>query len=250
MNQLTEKQMHQEASYDFPYHYLDLLKVEELGHIEKLSCLKIVKNLIKPFNGQLILDAGCGDGRFCYELRDEKVKTVGVDFSERAIKFAGAFNPNVEFFVQDLKNLNLPYKFDYIVLIETLEHLVPESIPIILERLSNILKKDGKLIITVPSTNLLPQSRKHYQHFSEYSLRTILKNYFGIIEIIGHSKNGFCRKVFSNLRRIGILIYCFRNRIKLIKHFYRFLKNYYTRYLETCKPEEGDKLIVICKNIK
>ncbi len=246
MDKLTKKQGYQESGYDFPYHYLDLFKIEELGHIEKLSCLDIVKNSINPFNGQLVLDAGCGDGRFCYELRDEKVKVVGVDFSKRAIRFAKAFNPNVEFFVQDLKDLNLPYEFDYIVLIETLEHIIPENIPATLERLSNTLKKDGRLIITVPSPNLL-MHKKHYQHFSEHSLKAKLKNYFEIVEIRGHSRGGFHKKVFSGLRMIGILAYPLRKRIKLIRHFYRFLRNYYARYLETCKPEDGETLIAVCK---
>jgi len=38
-----------------------------------------------------------------------------VDYSERAISFARAFNPKTEFFVQDLTALNMSYSFDQIV---------------------------------------------------------------------------------------------------------------------------------------
>lgn len=250
MKNLTRKQL-QEREYNFPYHYLDLNGDEYklIRNIEYLSYLKIVKSLLKPFTGQLILDAGCGDGRFCYELKNEKAKIIGVDFSEKAIKFAKVFNPNVKFLVQDLKSLNLSYKFDYIVLIETLEHFKPKEMVHILKNLFNVLKNGGKLVITIPSKNL-PITKKHFQHFSEDSLRKILKNNFKILRIIGHSKNNFHKKIFSILKKIALLIFPFRNKIKSINYFYRFLKSYYNKHLEIGSPRKCDRLIVVCKRKK
>lgn len=245
MNKIIKKQMLQEEEYDFPYHYLDL-KADEyklIRRIEYLSYLGIVKNLLKPFTGQSVLDAGCGDGRFCYELRNENVNFVGVDFSERAIGFARAFNPNVEFFIQDLKRLNLPYKFDYIVMIETLEHFIPNHIPQILENLYN---KDGKLIITVPSKNR-PLKKKHYQHFTEESLRNTLKDHFKIVKAVGYSRTGFRRKIFTNLTKLSILLFSLRKKINVIMRFYQFLSVYYTKHLEMDQPEDCYGLIAICE---
>ena len=247
MRKLTKRQKFQEEEYDFPYHYLDL-KVDIyrlIRYIEYLSLINIVKNLLRPFHRQLILDAGCDDGRFCYELRNEDVRVVGVDFSESAIRFAKAFNPDVQFFVQDLRNLVLPYNFDYIVLLETLEHIPPSEIPEVLENLSKVLNADGKLIITVPSKNL-PLTNKHYQHFTTESLEKQLKGYFKVNRIMGHSKKGLKRKIFVNLERIGILMFPFRNKI-LINRFYDFFKDYYRKHLEICKPENGRRLIAICE---
>ena len=88
--------------------------------MEYVSRLRVVKDLLRPFVGQRVLDAGCGDGRFCFEIKDEDVDVTGIDYSERALAFAKAFSPEVEFSVQDLKDIKLEGQFDTIVLIETL----------------------------------------------------------------------------------------------------------------------------------
>lgn len=120
----------QEEEYKFPYHYLDLYSdfYSRVRNRVNYSILKIVKEALQPFDGQSILDAGCGDGRSCYELRDENVNIVGVDCSQRAIAFAKAFNSSVEFHVADLADFRIDRKFDYITLVEVLEHISPEKI--------------------------------------------------------------------------------------------------------------------------
>lgn len=248
MANFTETQLHQEGEYDFPYHYLDL-KVDDykyLRSIEYVSLLNRVKNLIKPFRGQKILDAGCGDGRFCYELRNENVDIYGIDFSERAINFAKAFNSRGKFFVKDLKNLDLPYKFDSVILIETLEHFIPSDADKILKNLSEVLKDNGKLIVTVPSKNL-QLIKKHYQHFDEISLRKILEPFFKVNFIEGYSRKGFKRKLFVLLRRAGFLVFPLMTKINLIKKYYIFLRNYYIKNLDSGKPSDCYGLIAICE---
>lgn len=252
MTSFNKKQLSQESSYVFPYHYLDLQAgAEKLVwniRIEHTSCLRVVKNLLKPFEGKIILDAGCGDGRFCYEMKNEDVKIVGVDFSKRAIDFAKAFNPDVEFFTQDLKNITLPYKFDAIVLIETLEHLAPEDAALALKNLAGVMKENSKIVITVPSVNL-PFLSKHYRHFSEETLKETLQDYFKIIEIKGHSKIGFYKKIFSLLRQFAIFTAPLANRIKLIRTFGKFLNKFFVKYLETGSPTECDRLITVCEKL-
>lgn len=108
----------------------------------------------------------------------------------------------MEFFVCNLEKLAMPHKFDQIVLVETLEHFIPAKIPIILNNLSNILKKDGKLIITVPSNNM-PLKKKHYQYFAEESLAKTIGHYFQIVEISGFAKGGSRRMLFKMLRKRG-----------------------------------------------
>jgi len=248
MESSTKKQKIQEAGYSFPYHYLDL-KVDEyrlILHVEYLSYLNIVKNLLKPFTGQSVLDAGCGDGRFCYELKDKNVKIVGIDFSERAIAFAKVFNPDGEFYIKDLKNLKLPYKFDYMVLIETLEHIIPSEISLILENLSNILKKDGKLIITVPSVNI-SLIEKHYQHFTKESLIDAVKDYFTVIKCVGYSRIGLHRKIFSKIRSASFLLFPLGRKIKLINKWFEYLKKYYEVHFAIGKPEECNGIVAVCE---
>ena len=98
MADLTSKQLAQEQDYSFPYHYLDIVSDEDrLMSIEYLSYIKKVKSLLKT--GKKILDIGCGDGRFCYEVgQNDDINISGLDYSERAIRFSKAFSPNIDFY--------------------------------------------------------------------------------------------------------------------------------------------------------
>ena len=198
MTQLTENQSIQEDQYEFPYHYADLIsdRHKYFKSIENLDLQRIVREKVRSFNKPLILDAGCGDGRLCYEMKNEPFKIIGVDYSERALAFARAFNPGIEFYQQDLTKSTLTDKFDVIVLMETLEHFIPDMIPAVIASLSALLKDDGKLLITVPSKNQKLAS-KHYQHFDRESLAETVKSHFKVEEIRGYYKMGFNKSWFN-----------------------------------------------------
>jgi ubiquinone/menaquinone biosynthesis C-methylase UbiE len=248
---MTAEQEVQEVSYDFPYHYLDLRADEYrlILHVEYVSRLQTVKDLLKPFEGQRVLDAGCGDGRFCYDMKNENVEIVGVDFSERALTFARAFSPEVEFFAGDLKALEIPGEFDAVVFIETLEHILPREIPTAVESLAGMLKPGGKLIVTVPSINI-PLIAKHYQHFTQHSLREALVSHFEVLEILGHNKarnlNLFTRKFFGRFRTLGHWLYPFR-RYRMVAKLYELLSDYYNEELAIGPPDDCYGLIAICR---
>lgn len=243
---LTEEQSHQEALYYYPYHYDDLVKgIYKYSNIQYLYRLEMIKNLLRPFEGQYVLDAGCGDGRLCYELKKENLKVVGADMSERAIAFARAFNPDLEFYVQDLENLKIPHSFDYIVLMETLEHLIPEKIGIVLDNISKHLKENGKLIITVPSVNRRLDP-KHYQHFTAASLTETVSSHFRVKEIFGYDLVGYNRGIFDNLNRLGLLLHPFSYRIRSINRYYSFLYNLYAKKIGTGDPELCSGIVAVC----
>jgi len=215
-------------------------------NIEYLSYLRLVKELLQPFHGQPVLDVGCGDGRFCYELKDEHVELSGVDFSERAITFARAFNPSVSFFVHDLLSLRLPKTFDAAVMIETLEHFPPEKTSLVLKNISSVLKEGGTLVLTVPSTNL-PLATKHYQHFTASSLRELLSQHFDVVRVLGHSRDTSAAVVFLFLKRVGLVLLPFRRFFPFLHHYYSFLRRYYEKYLRLGKPEECTMLVAVCR---
>ena len=250
----TDKQSVQEDAYSFPYHYLDLaVKEYRLIHrVLAMSRINIVKNLLRPFRGQLILDAGCGDGRFCYELKNENAKVVGIDISEKALAFARAFNPEVEFYNQDLKDLSLPYRFDSIVMMESLEHMIPDEIPAVLLNLSKVLRQRGRLVVTVPSI-AQPVEAKHYQHFSEESLKRTLDGYFKIIQCMGHikevSSNGFHIKLFWKLRRLGELLYSQLINIKTGYRFYEAMNKYFNAHVAIGEPDKCMTIIAVCEKV-
>ena len=252
MTSLTERQQFQEDSYVFPYHYLDLVedKYKYILHLEYLSYMKLVKELLRPYTGQSVLDVGCGDGRFCYEMRGENVKMTGMDYSQQAVSFARVFNPEMEFLVRDLRALELPCRYDRMVLIETLEHFVPDEIPLILKNLAAFLKDDGKIILTVPSP-LMVLGEKHYQHFTVQSLRQTLVPSFTIDRVMGHNnKKSPYQRILSVYKIIAHLALPFRNQAGVIRKFYAHMGALFTKHLELCGTDDADRLIAVCSKGK
>jgi len=89
-------------------------------------------------------------------------KLVGIDFSERAILFAKAFNygNGSEFICGDVNDIKGNY--DVITMIETLEHIPDDQINDVVHSVHNLLPQNGRLVISVPTTNN-PLNSKHYR---------------------------------------------------------------------------------------
>ncbi len=248
MTILTDNQLVQEEQYTFPYHYADLIsdRHKYFKFIGMLDLIRIVKNKVHALDKRVILDAGCGDGRLCYELKSERLAVTGVDYSAGAVAFARAFNPGTEFFVQDLKNLDLPRKFDLVILMEVLEHFIPGDIPAILSSLSGVLNDDGKLLITVPTVNIrMPE--KHYQHFTRESLGDTLKPYFAMEEVTGYARRGFVKRLFNLFKSLGNLFYPFRKDAALARRYFTFYRRFYEKYVSTGEPEKCDGIMAVCR---
>ncbi len=246
----SKEQVIQEQGYFFPYHYLDLKSDEHrfFLHLEYLGYLRLVKKLIEPFTGQRVLDAGCGDGRFCFEMCKENVKLVGIDYSPAAIAWAKLFNPGVEFYAQDLKDLNVASAFDVICFIETLEHIIPDQIPSVLALLAQRLKTDGKLIITVPSVKM-PLIAKHYQHFSVESLTKALEGHFTVEHVYGTTVSTWRTKLFYVMLEFAGLFFCLRRRMKGIDWAFLFLEDYFYRNFQTGDIRDAKRIVAVCKKV-
>lgn len=238
----------QDNLYVIPYHYLDLALEEYkwVYSVEYLTRLNNVVSLLEADDRALILDAGCGDGRLCFELRKMGYRVVGVDFSEQAIGFAKVLNPDVEFFVQDLAELDLPYQFSAAVLMETLEHIIPEKVPVVLEKLVCHLKPGGRLIITVPS-QLLPLSPKHYQHFSPEKLEAILSPLVTVKQILGYAEKNTHYYVFKYMRKIATVLFPVGKKLSGFYRYLAWLRGYYERYVAIGDPYQSLGLIAVCE---
>ncbi len=130
-----------------------LLRIREIALSEKMRS---------------ILDVGCGDGRFIGMLGSRVERCVGVDKSEKAISFAKAFYPELEFYVGDAETV--PGKFDTVTVIEVMEHIKDNAVTPFLKALGKKVVPGGRVVIGVPSTNL-PVEAKHYRHYDEEILR-------------------------------------------------------------------------------
>ncbi len=243
------QQKQQDIQYIFPYHYLDLVSDEYkyIWNTEYLSYLNILKKLILKLGGGRILDAGCGDGRFLYEMGNvPNVKLYGVDYSEKAIRFAKIYNPEAAIYLDDLSKFVLKSEINIIVCIETLEHIVPHKLNKIINNLYRNLKTGGYLLITVP-TQLVPLPKKHYQHFNEITIRKLLEDKFIVKSLLGHSKSGIQKKIFYFLQIIGLFSIPFLSRINFTKQIALMNSIFFKKYLEICSVNSAEKLIILAQ---
>ncbi|MDO8592654.1 MAG: class I SAM-dependent methyltransferase [bacterium] len=189
MDQKTKKKLlelvkrnYEEIAADF-----DASRKKELWP-ELLKLAGMVKD------GDRVLDAGCGNGRLAGALADKKINYLGVDSSQKLIKFARenyvreiASSPitaprnDKRFLVADILKLNkLPEKdFDYIFCAAVLHHLPGEDLRLkALEQMKNKLKPDGKIIITV------------WNLWSQRKFRKLIFKY-GFLKLVGKNKMDF-----------------------------------------------------------
>jgi SAM-dependent methyltransferase len=101
-----------------------------------------------------VLDYGCGSGHFLQAVSKDIAEGIGVDFDGNLIERANENNrsPNIRYVQADAKAEGLPFEpehFDLIVALGVLEHVGPEA-PYI-EEFHRLLRKDGHLVIEVPS---------------------------------------------------------------------------------------------------
>jgi len=132
---------------------------------------KFLKNLVKE--NQKVLDIGCGNGRFS-ELFSDSVKYIGVDISEKMLAIAKERYPRRKFILFD--GLNLPFadeSFDLVICIAVFHHLPSEELrQVFLKEIKRVLKKEGKLVLTVW---YLWKKIQFWRLFFKYTLLKILQ---------------------------------------------------------------------------
>ncbi len=249
MSPFTEKEKIQDDQYCFPYHYLDkqLEFYRRIKHADYLSLINKIIEAVQPVEGMRLLDVGCGDGRLCHELSGRGIELLGVDHSVRAINFAIAFCPECRFIVCDIVNLDYKQYFDVIAMVEVLEHLPPAMVPVVIDRLWRALKGDGRLVVSVPTTNL-SLGEKHYQHFTVESLLESIGPQFEVESVKGHLEVGRPWRRFLALQKWAELLWPLRNKPGVEK-FLNYVENYYHTKLELCSIEEAGRLIVLFRKI-
>lgn len=204
----------QEKSYNFPYHYLVNFKSEKPYNFSQYKnnpggyryvsyLLKVIWELEK-IDFSTIVDVGCGDGFFAGKMSNifPHKKIVGIDISEQAINLAKLLNNNhnVNFAKKNIGLDKMEQSFDVATLIEVLEHIPPQNIDSFLNGLYNVIKKDGILILTVPSTNLpIGNIKRHFQHFTADSLNNILSKYFYLDKIEYINSNNFSSRLIHHI---------------------------------------------------
>ncbi len=99
-------------------------------------------NLLIPA-GASVIEIGCGSGELLARLH--AARRVGVDLSPVQIAAARERVPRAEFHVQAGEQLELPERFDYIIVSDTLN--LSADVQLLLERLQGIAHTDTRLIL-------------------------------------------------------------------------------------------------------
>ncbi len=171
MHDANDKSQRQDRQYDFPYHYLPHfdskssagLNTRTVGWgLEYLCYTKHILQIVCSLSPGSVLDVGCGDGRFLGMLKLHVPRLVGADLSEKAIRFAKAFHPDIEFHAVDASEMD--DTFDLVLTIETLEHVPDDQIDRFITALSDRARRGGQVIISVP-TKVSRVLGKHYRHY-------------------------------------------------------------------------------------
>ena len=105
--------------------------------------VKAIEQAYSDWNGKLVLDLGCGSGRYWPILKKWGACVAGLDVSERSLEHAPADHLKL---VGSVSRLQFPESsFDAVLLLELLQHLKDPEIAVF-EAL-RLLKPSGRLII-------------------------------------------------------------------------------------------------------
>ncbi len=108
----------------------------------------VVLDLAGDVEHTLVLDCGCGTGRFADLFEQRGARVVGMDTSENMIKITKKKVPSAEFIIGDM--LNTPFKerqFDIVVCSQVLTHLHEYKKPLL--EMKRIIKENGTIIIDI-----------------------------------------------------------------------------------------------------
>jgi SAM-dependent methyltransferase len=110
-----------------------------------------------------LLDVGCALGDGCELLKKTypKAQITGIDISDVGIAKAKQKTKDIEYFVFDILKDPIPQMYDYILIVQTLEHF-DDPFPVVDKCLKHV---NNELIISVPYT---PESHGRIQEVSEH----------------------------------------------------------------------------------
>ena len=149
-----------------------------------------------------VIDLGCGVGYGDSFLSEYCEKIIGIDISDKAIKYAKSHyqTKNITYIcadiIKDIPRLNLG-KFDIVLSFEVVEHIPTPNRGVFFGNFNSLLDENGIGIITTPhnANRLSEDSAGNPYHFDEMNvneLTAFLDKYFATRKMFAHYvKAGF-----------------------------------------------------------
>lgn len=150
--------------------------------------MRTFSNYVKNYNGS-VLELGCYKGEFTEILTKHFNDVSVVEASDELIDFCkNRLDKKVKFIHSTFETLDLTAKYDYIVLMHTLEHL--DNPVDVLKKIKDWLSEDGILFLACPNANApsrqiavkmglishnsaITPAEKEHGHRNTYSLDTL-----------------------------------------------------------------------------
>jgi ubiquinone/menaquinone biosynthesis C-methylase UbiE len=147
---------------------------------------KLIEN-IPLRKGMSILDLGCGRGDLCFYLAKKGMYVRGIDYSADAIELAREqlkkqpleIRNRIQFEKLDAKKIN--YKtssFDAIISLDVFEHLFKEELELVMKKISQVLKKEGILLVHTETNRIYLDYTHKYYSYPLDSFLTRIYNFF------------------------------------------------------------------------
>lgn len=126
----------------------DYIKTEKQRYFQLKNLIEIyLKKFKKP---KKHLDIGAGSGILTSIMKSKQIESLGIEPSSYLKSFAKKNKRNVKSIqLNKLKNNNL--KFDFITLIDVIEHVTTPGL--IVEYCHKLLEKNGNILIVTPNTD-------------------------------------------------------------------------------------------------
>lgn len=135
-----------------------------------------IKNVISQYVSGKVLDIGCGNKPYEKDFLNRTTEYIGCDIVQSSLQKVDI--------ICDAKKIPLPSEqFDTIFCTQTIEHIAEHQL--VLDEAYRLLKKEGKIILSVPFYWPLHEIPNDYFRFTKYGLVHLLQQSdFAIIEVI------------------------------------------------------------------
>ncbi|MBU2639831.1 MAG: class I SAM-dependent methyltransferase [Nanoarchaeota archaeon] len=209
--------------------------------LEKDLCLAkyiCVKNFIKGD----VLEVGCGYGYGSSFIADNCNSVIAIDKNKEGINSARKRygKPNLTFVISDFFKFEHDKKFDTIIAMELIEHL--DNYEEFIELCKDMLKKNGKLILSTPNKLLESEMENefHKHEFYPDELKTLLERYFNKVTLFSFR--------FKEENKIflpeSVKVFLRKHFMGVVNYFRRLRSSANNFYMEENDKLENDRGII------
>jgi 2-polyprenyl-3-methyl-5-hydroxy-6-metoxy-1,4-benzoquinol methylase len=137
-------------------------------NIRRRDEVDVLIRWLDPRPGETILDIGCGDGMYTYEVARSDASIVGIDIDEQRLAVARRWHgsPNIQYHRMNADRLELGDEvFDKVVSFCVIEHL--ERGQEVLRQVHRVLKPQGLLVFSADSLSgpeITEEERHSHRH--------------------------------------------------------------------------------------